>query len=104
MEAVSGDTFATDVLQSKKTVLVDFWAEWCGPCRAVGPMLKEMEPLHPEVSFLTLDTDVHHKIAQDYAVMNLPTILVFKDGVLKDRITGALPKDRFVAMVENAIA
>jgi thioredoxin 1 len=92
VDAVSQETFDAEVLKAPGKVLVDFWAEWCGPCRMIGPVLEEMAGDHPGVKFVKLNVDEAPAVAQQYSVMNIPTILAFEDGDLKQRVVGAMPK------------
>jgi thioredoxin 1 len=94
VDAVSSQDFDARVLQSQGKVLVDFWAEWCGPCRMVAPVLEELSHEHPEITFLKLNVDEDPSIAQQFEVMSIPTILAFQDGEVKKRIVGALPKGK----------
>jgi len=96
LDAVSQEDFDTVVTQAAGKVLVDFWAEWCGPCRMVGPVLEEMEGDYPDVTFVKLDVDQATEIAQRFGVMNIPTILAFEGGEVKQRIVGAMPRQRLV--------
>ena len=97
MDAVAQDDFADLVLKSTGKVLVDFWAEWCGPCRMVTPVLEELEQEHDNVIFLKLNVDENPGIAQTYEVMSIPTLLAFERGTVQKRIVGALPKGKLVA-------
>ena len=92
MDAVSQDDFEAQVIKAPGKVLVDFWAEWCGPCRMIGPVLEEMSGDHPEVTFLKLNVDEAPAVAQQFNVMNIPTILAFESGEVKQRVVGAMPK------------
>jgi thioredoxin 1 len=96
VEAVSQDNFEAEVIKANGKVLVDFWAEWCGPCRMIGPVLEEMAGDFPDVKFVKLNVDEAPAVAQEFNVMNIPTILAFDGGELKQRIVGAMPKVKLV--------
>ena len=90
---VTDETFADDVLASDKTVLVDFWATWCGPCRMVAPVLEEIAAEHEEkITVAKLDVDENPATARDFQVMSIPTMIVFQDGKAVKQIIGARPK------------
>ncbi len=91
--AVTDATFAKDVLQSDKPVLVDFWAEWCGPCRLVAPVLEEIASAHGEkLQIVKLNIDENPNVAREYQIMSIPTMSVFQGGKIVKTIVGAKPK------------
>ena len=96
MDAVSQDDFEAEVIKAPGKVLVDFWAEWCGPCRMIGPALEDLAGDYPAVKFVKLNVDEAPAVAQQFAVMNIPTILAFEGGEVKQRIVGAMPKLKLV--------
>jgi len=87
------DAAFNDLINGDKPVLVDFWAEWCGPCRMVGPIVEEIAGEYPEkISVAKLNVDENPQTAMEYDVMSIPTMIVYQDGVEKKRIVGARPK------------
>lgn len=90
---VTDSSFADTVLTSDKPVLVDFWATWCGPCRMVSPVLEEIAAENPDkITVAKLDIDENPKVARDYQVMSIPTMILFKGGEPVKQIVGAKPK------------
>ena len=92
-KAVTDATFSTDVLASDKPVLVDFWAEWCGPCRQVSPILEEIAGEHADkLEIVKLNVDENPQTAAQYGIVSIPTMNVFQDGQVVKTIVGAKPK------------
>jgi thioredoxin 1 len=93
--SVSDDSFATDVLGSTKPVLVDFWAEWCGPCKMIGPSLEEIsDELGDDVKIVKLNIDDHPDTPSKYGVRGIPTMILFKNGAPAATKVGAEPKSK----------
>ena len=90
---VTDATFEEQVLQSKGAVLVDFWATWCGPCRAIAPILDEIANEQAEkLTIMKLDIDENQQVAGQFGIMSIPTMILFKDGQPVKQIVGAKPK------------
>ena len=92
---INEGNFEDEVLGSDKPVLVDFWAEWCGPCRMVAPVLDEIASQNDNVRIAKLNVDENREIAMRFDVSSIPTFILFKDGVAADRMLGAMPKSAF---------
>jgi len=94
---VTEDTFQNEVIDSSKPVLVDFSAVWCGPCKMLDPIVKQLaEVWDGKVKVVKIDADENPNVVMKYQVMGIPTLLFFKDGEIKERITGYQPKDKLI--------
>jgi len=96
-KTVNEATFTADVLESDKPVLVDFWAEWCGPCKMVGPILEEIAAEHSSLVIAKLNVDENPQLAATYGVTSIPTMHVFQGGQIVKTIIGAKPKQALIA-------
>lgn len=93
--------FAQEVLQSNIPVLVDFWAEWCGPCRAIAPIVEELSgELQGKMKVAKVDVDQAQDLAAEYDVRSIPTLLVFKNGKVVDEIIGAMAKPQLLSKIK----
>ncbi len=101
---LNDDNFESEVLNSEIPVLVDFWAEWCGPCRALAPVIEEIaEDYSGELKVGKLNVDENPGASSAYDVRSIPTLIVFKDGAVLDRIVGALPKNHITDLVDSVV-
>ena len=101
---VTTDSFQSDVLSSAKPVLVDFWAEWCGPCRMVSPILDEISNEHGDkLTIVKVNVDEEPALAQQYGITSIPALHVFKDGQVVKQIIGAKPKVSLLADLADYI-
>ena len=102
--AVSDDSFEKDVLKASAPVLVDFWAEWCGPCKMISPALEEIaQELDGRITLAKINIDENPLTPQKYGVRGIPTLMLFKDGQVTATKVGALPKNQLASWVESVL-
>lgn len=95
--AVTDQSFEADVLDSSQLVLVDFWAEWCSPCKMIAPIVDELARDYAgKLKVAKLDADANPNVMQAFGVMGIPTLILFRDGQVVERISGYMPKDRLL--------
>jgi thioredoxin len=101
---VSDATFEAEVLKSAEPVVVDFWAEWCGPCRMIAPALEEIAgSLNGKVKIVKLNVDENPAVAAKYGIMSIPTLMLFKNGELASRQVGAAPKQKLEQWITTSV-
>ena len=101
---VTDQSFDAEVLSSETPAIIDFWAEWCAPCRAIAPIIKQLAEEHGDrVKIVKMNIDESPQTPGQYNVRAIPTVLAFKDGAVVGQITGARPKSAFEEMVQNLL-
>ena len=96
---ITTDNFEKEVMQSDKTVLLDFWAQWCGPCRMMSPIIDEIADEHPEIKVGKVDVDNEQELAVKFKVMTIPTLFVIKNGEIVNQSSGAIPKNQVLNLL-----
>ncbi len=104
VKTLTDANFEKEVLKSEQVVLVDFWATWCGPCRMVSPIIDEVaKDFQGKVTVGKVDVDAQPSLAQQYKIMTIPTVIVFKDGKAQSRKSGAFAKTEYANMINQAL-
>lgn len=96
---VNKNNFKEEVIESKKTVLLDFWATWCGPCRMVGPIVEEIAKERPDIKVCKINVDEQDELASAFSIMSIPTLMVVKEGKIVNQTVGARPKESILEML-----
>lgn len=96
---VTKDNFKTEVLDAGCTVLVDFWAVWCGPCRMIAPILEQVAEERPDVKVCKIDVDQEMELAMQFQVSSIPTLIVVKNGEVVNRSVGIIPKEKLLELL-----
>ena len=105
VKEITSINFSGEVLKSDTPVLVDFWAEWCGPCRAIGPVVDEIaNDYNGKVSVGKLNVDNENQLAMEYGVRSIPALLIFNNGTVVNQIVGAVPKNRITDILDTVIS
>ncbi len=104
ISAVSDDTFEEEVIKSELPVLVDFWAAWCAPCQMIAPAVEKIaQDYNGRLKVVKLNVDENMKATVKYSVRSIPTLLLFKQGEIKETVVGALPQDKIISIISKHI-
>lgn len=96
---ITKDNFTSEVLESDKPVLLDFWATWCGPCRMVSPIVDEISEERCDIKVGKINVDEQMELAQQFRIVSIPTLVVMKDGQIANKAVGAMPKEDILALL-----
>ena len=103
--ATSDSEFTQQVLESGKPVLVDFWADWCGPCKMIAPVVEELaEEYDGKIGFAKLDVDANPQVAMQFGIRSIPTLLIFRDGQVAEQVIGAVPKSLLKKKLDKVLS
>lgn len=94
---ITAENFQHEVIEATKPVIVDFWAAWCGPCQMLSPVIDEIAASHPEITVGKVNVDDQPELAQQFSIELIPTIVIFKNGSVVQRLTGVYPKEAILA-------
>ena len=101
---INKNNFQNEIMDSEKTVLLDFWAPWCAPCRMVVPVIEEIAGERPDIKVGKINVDEQPELASKFGIMSIPTLVVMKNGKIVQRVSGARPKEAILEMLFNATA
>lgn len=97
---ITKENFKKEVLESDKPVIVDFWAEWCTPCKMLAPVLEEIANERQDIKVCKVDVDAEFELATEYAIMSIPTVMAFKDGKVINKSVGVVAKNKIIELVK----
>ena len=101
---INKNNFQNEIMDSEKTVLLDFWAPWCAPCRMVVPIIEEIAGERPDIKVGKINVDEQPELASKFGIMSIPTLVVMKNGKIVQQVSGARPKDAILGMLFNDTA
>ena len=97
---ITKDNFSSKVLESDKTVILDFWATWCGPCRMIAPILEEIAEEREDIIVGKINVDDERELSREFGIMSIPTLIVFKNGEVVNKGIGYMPKEKILALID----